>query len=265
MEFLDFQAIAKAVSFKDVLDKLEIPYTEIRGELKGQGFIVTLKTNRYTNPTGNDFGNVINFVMRHFDMNARDAASWLKKNFLSKQEEQPELPNYKLKYCDWLKDFGIPEHIAYELEIGQVVDHKGPAQGNIAIAIRDITGKKVGYAFYNPKKDKFFYFKAYKHDHIYNLDKCVPGCKIAFLFENPLNTAKHSNIPNCIGLTSGNLTIAQINALTTLEALILIHQDDARIQYLTNKLSPYLFVKALKDIKELDADKVFWLANTGRN
>jgi hypothetical protein len=54
MEFLDFKAISEAIPFQKVLDWLNIPYTEVNGEIKGEGFIISVSKNRYTNPTGSD-------------------------------------------------------------------------------------------------------------------------------------------------------------------------------------------------------------------
>lgn len=264
MEFLDFKSIAKAVSFKDLLDMLEIPYTEIKGELRGQGFIVTLKTNRYTNPTGNDYGNVINFVQRHLDMGARDAASWLKKNLLAKEPKQPELPVYTLEYCQELADIGIPEEIATKLEIGKI-KNKGYNCGKIGFRVRDINNVPVGYIIYDPKKSEYYPVKQYKHDHIYNLNNVGPKEKTAILYEDPINAAKHSKVaPFCIGMTRGNLTEAQVNLLKRFERILIIHHDEKQAQYLVSKLSKFLFVMSTTG-KDEDFQKFALMLTMGRN
>jgi hypothetical protein len=41
-EFLNFQEISQKVSFSDLLNWLNIPFTQTQnGELKGEGFIIT--------------------------------------------------------------------------------------------------------------------------------------------------------------------------------------------------------------------------------
>jgi hypothetical protein len=247
MEFLDFKAIAEAVKFEDLLNILNIPFTQANGELKGDGFIVTSK-NRYTNPTGKDYGNVINFLVNKKGMTPRDAASWIKKTFLSEQPKpQRPLPTYKLAYCKELEELGITEEVAKQLEIGKVVEHKGKSAGKIAFRIRSIDGTPVGYCIYDPKKKEYFYYSQYKHDHLYNLNNVDTKGNVAVLFEDPINAARHhSFFPVCISLTVGNLTSAQTNLLRRFDHILIVHHDEKRSQYLVNKLSQFAFVMATK-------------------
>ena len=50
MEFLDFKAISNSVPFKKMLDHFNIAYEEVEGQLKGEGFVVSMEKNLYFNP-----------------------------------------------------------------------------------------------------------------------------------------------------------------------------------------------------------------------
>ncbi len=265
MEFLDFKAIAAAIQFQTVLDWLNIPYTQVDGEIRGEGFIITVSKNRYTNPVGSDYGNVINFLQAKKGMSAREAASLLKKTFLTNEKPAPTLPVYKLQYCKELEDLGISEETARKLEIGKVVEHKGKSAGKIAFRIRSVDGEPVGYCIFDPKKKEYFYYSQYKHDHIYNLNNVDQREKTAIMFADPINVAIHDKVcPFCIGMTRGNLTQAQTDLLKRFERILIIHHDEKQAQYLVNKLSKFVFVMATEGSQE-DFDKFTHLLAMSKN
>jgi hypothetical protein len=225
--FLNFFEISK-IPFKEVLEHLQITYTETIKELKGQGFIVSKGKNKYFNPTGTDKGSVINFVANHNEMSLRDAAEMLYKEFKA-VAESPGIPEYDLHYCEFLEKEGISESIAKEWEVGLVKNHKGPAAGRIAFKIMN-GSQKVGYALLNPKDGSWFYFSGYKHDYIYGLNHYTNGV----LYPNPLLAVKNQGL----GLTHPGLTEAQEQAL--IHNLNAIQVNDLRI---ANRLMKYIFVK----------------------
>src|ERR1035438_8852993 len=109
MEFLNFSEISQKISFKEVLDWLNIPYSVYQnGEIRGEGFIINTVKNLYLNPKGADKGSVINFLSNFKGIDVRSAASELNKRFLTEAKEpKRELPNLELHYCKFLEDKGI--------------------------------------------------------------------------------------------------------------------------------------------------------------
>ena len=81
-KFIDFNTLADQVAFKEVLDWLEIPYTEKNGKLIGNGFSVDIKANRYKGSADN-YGNIINFVACVKKCDLRKAAEMIDEQFLS--------------------------------------------------------------------------------------------------------------------------------------------------------------------------------------
>jgi len=171
MEYLNFAEISKKIFFKDVLDWLNIPYTITQqGEIKGEGFIITVAKNLYFNPLGQDKGSVINFLAKKKNIDIRTAAAELKQVFLKEQKQPPkELPVLELHYCKFLEDKGISKEMAKEYEIGLVKQHSIIA-GKIAFKMYDDLSIHTGYVAYNPNKDEWFFPKGYQRD-LFNIHR----------------------------------------------------------------------------------------------
>lgn len=171
MEYLNFAEISKKIFFKDVLDWLNIPYTITQqGEIKGEGFIITVAKNLYFNPLGQDKGSVINFLAKKKNIDIRTAAAELKQVFLKEQKQPPkELPVLELHYCKFLEDKGISKEMAKEYEIGLVKQHS-IISGKIAFKMYDENGVHTGYVAYNPQKDEWFFPKGYQRD-LFNIHR----------------------------------------------------------------------------------------------
>jgi hypothetical protein len=231
--YLNFSEISK-IPFQKVLEWLEIPYTQTQdGKLTGQGFIITIKKNLFFNPTGEDKGSIINFVANYRDMSLRDAAALLHNEFLIEHQ----IPEYDLHYCEFLEKEGIPESTAKEWEVGLVKNHKGPAAGRIAFKIRDIDGNKVGYALYNPKDGSYFYFRGYKHDHIYGLHRVQKPT----LYQDPLSAVKN----DAISLTYTGLTEAQEKALIHRLSALELSSALSNLDNLVKKLVNNIYIKTV--------------------
>ena len=101
-EFLNFAEISKAIPFSDVLNWLNIGYSQKNGELRGDGFIINIDKNLFFVPDNDALkGSVINFVAHYKKIELREAASLLKQQFLSKTKEKKpkrEMPNLTLEW-----------------------------------------------------------------------------------------------------------------------------------------------------------------------
>jgi len=170
-DFLNFSEISSKIPFKDVLDWLNVPYSATQnGELKGDGFIVNTSKNLYFNPNGDDKGSVINFLSNLKGIDLRSAAKELKDTFLTTPTEpKRDLPNLELHYCPFLKEKGISEELAKELEIGLVKQHSIIA-GKLAFKTYDENGQHSGYVAYNMAKNEWFFPKNFRRT-LYNANR----------------------------------------------------------------------------------------------
>ncbi len=246
MEFLDFKAISNAVPFKKMLDHFNIAYEEVEGQLKGEGFVVSLEKNLYFNPKGADKGSIINFLARHMDIELREAAKAIKNHFLVKKEEVEEkkIPEYDLKYDHpFLKEKGIAPEQAEEFEMGYY-SQRGIMAGKIAIKIRDKTGEKIGYVGRNIKdnaKGKYFFFKGYKSEHIYNLHTVKGNSCILTVSPFHVVTLHAQGYKNAVALVAHSMTEAQEELLKQFDEILLLHPKPDNI---LKRLSRFAFVKA---------------------
>ena len=238
-EFLNFAEISQKVQFKDLLDWLNTPYTPTQqGELKGEGFIVTIAKNLYFNPNGEDKGSVINFLSKQKGLDLRSAALELKKQFLTEAKEpKRELPNLELHYCPFLKERGISEELAKQLEIGFVKQHSIIA-GKLAFKTYDENGQHSGYVAYNYTKDEWFFPKGYKRT-LYNPLK-FNGEEVIVTSDifTALDFIK-SGTP-AVSLIGKSMTDIQAEQLSKFTRVVLVHPEPDNI---VARLAKKSFVK----------------------
>lgn len=236
--FLNFFEISK-VPFERVLNWLDIPFTDARTELKGQGFIVNKAKNLYFNPTGTDKGSIITFVAHRKDIGIRSAAELIYNQFMA--GETIMIPEYELHYCEFLEREGITEDQAKDWECGLVKNHKGPAAGRVAFKIRDEYGAKVGYALCNPNDRGWFYFRNYQHKHIYGLHKVPKDCDSVVILTDPL-MAVAFNAENAVALTHYGINDSQLELLKRFTYVEIINNSADNVIL---KLAKQSFVKEL--------------------
>ena len=108
MEYLNFQEISEKVPFRALLDWLNIPYKEkngeLKGDLRGELFIVTESKNKYFLTKDKTGGGVINFLSDYKLIDLRASASELKKQFLTFTKPKSDMPELKLEYCKFLEE-----------------------------------------------------------------------------------------------------------------------------------------------------------------
>lgn len=254
-EFLNFSVIGRAIPFKDVLDSLNVPYTEAKGEIKGQGFIVNKQKNLYFNPTGHDKGSVINFLSAIKGISLREAAQELKKQFLDAPRPK-EIPEYELQHNhSFLAERGITPETAEYFELGYY-GKRGIMAGKIAIKIRDAEGNKVAYIGRNLKGDnKYFFFKGYKHEHLYNLYRVKT--EYAILTISPFDVIHIHNLGfnYAVGLLSLSMSKEQEQLLKHFKRILLLHPNPDNI---LARLAKTAFIKApsINSVKGISAEEV---------
>jgi len=241
---VDFKTIS-LIKFKDVLDWLQIQYTETKTELRGEGFVINLEKNLYFNPTGQDKGSIINFVSTRKNLSLRDAAIELKKKFLDPiREPKRPIPNLTLHYCDFLKDY-CSEPNARDLEVG-LVKEKSIMAGKIAFKMFGPNKEHVGYIGFDPEKLQWFFPKHYKNDYLWNFHYAYKAnMKVVHAAPDPLVglVLIQNGHLNTVAFTSRNPTDAQIEQICRFKAAQLnIAKDD-----LILKLARRIYVLAPPD------------------
>lgn len=240
-EFLSFPDISSRVKFKDFLDWQNIPYTITQqGEIRGEGFIVTISKNQYFDPkTPNKIGgSVINFLANRKGVDLRTAAKEIKDHFLvAPKEPKREIPNLELHYCKFLEDRGISQELAKELEIGLVKQHSIIA-GKLAFKTYDENGNHSGYVGYNISKDEWFFPKGFKRT-LYNPKKLDSGGVILTvdLFTCLSLIARDNPAVSLIGKT---MTDIQAEQLSKFENILVVHPEPDNIIV---RLSKVCYVK----------------------
>jgi len=242
MEFLNFSEISQKISFQQLLDWLNIPYSTQNGEIKGEGFIINTAKNLYLNPNGKEKGSVINFLANNKGLDVRSAASELKKQFLSKVEPKKEPPNLELHYCKFLEEKGISEDLAKEYEIGLVKQHSIIA-GKIGFKAYDENGQHSGYIAYNPKDDSWFFPKGFKRT-LYNAYRIKSDEVIVTVSIWETLEFIENGIPS-VSLVGKTMTDIQAEQLSRFSRVVLVHPEPdnivirlARLTYV--KVSPPL-------------------------
>jgi len=240
-QYLDFKKISQAVKFSILLDYLSIPYTEVKGELKGEGFIVNIGKNLFFDPNSENKGGPINFLANHENIDLRTAAKKL-QDLLLKEPKKPkrDLPELELHYCKELEDWGISEAVAKDFEAG-LVKVRSIMAGKVAFKLYDEQGKHVGYIGYDPKG--WFYPKGFKAgDYVYNLNR-RNGNQFAFLVSSPLEVLKMQakGHKNTIGLLSSSMSDRQLELISSFKYIYLVHPKPDNIIL---RLSKFCYCKA---------------------
>jgi hypothetical protein len=255
-EFLDFKTIS-AVPFKKILDWQQIPYSETnKGELKGQGFIVTIAKNLYFNPTGQDKGSCINWLANHKDVDLREAAKLIKQQFIDEPKEPKRpIPELELSYTKEVEKLGISAKLAEDYEIGYA--KHGIMKGKVAFLIRDEKGEKVGYVGLNPD-GSWFFPKGLHRNWVYNLYRAVSDYAICVCGLPEVVHLSGLGFGFAVALGAGTATDVQVELLRQRfrRILLLCHSDNLN---LVGRLSRFLFVKSIvlsKPISEHTPDDV---------
>jgi len=238
-DYLDFAEISK-VPFQEVLNWQNVPFQETKAELKGDGFIVNKDKNLYFNPQGDDKGSVINWLSTRERISLREAAQLIRDHFNGKPPEKKEIPEYELHYHKFLEERGITPEIAQEYELG-LVKSRGVMAGKIAIKIRDAEGEKVAYIGRNLKGErKYFFFKGYTHDHIYNLHRQEHPYVILTVSPFDVLHLVKEGFPFSIGLLQRSMSAKQEELMKRFKRVVLFHPEGDNIAL---RLSKVCFVK----------------------
>ena len=237
MEFLNFSEISQKVTFQQLLDWLNIPYSTQNGEIRGDSFIITTSKNLYFNPNGEDKGSVINFLSKQKGIDLRSAAQELKKQFLTEAKEpKREIPELELHYCPFLKDKGISEELAKQLEIG-FVKQRSIMAGKLAFKTYDQEGNHSGYVGYNYSKDEWFFPKGFKRT-LYNPMKCSGDIILTVdIFSTITGIIEGKKCCSLIGKTMTDIQAEQLSQFTS---VVLVHPEPDNI---VARLAKKSFVK----------------------
>ncbi|RPI19223.1 MAG: hypothetical protein EHM58_02580 [Ignavibacteriae bacterium] len=256
-EFLNFAEISKAVLFQDLLDILNIPYKQKKGELHGDGFIVNIDKNLFFMPKNDAVkGSPINFLAYYRNLDLRTAAEELKNHFLKKEKEpKREIPNLTLEWHEYIVKRGISREIAQEYEVGYV-KQRSVIAGRIAFKIYDHTGKHIGYIGYKPEDDSWFYPKGFKRPlfGVYRLKET----KYVIVTVDPFDALKIASLGlrQVVSLLANSMTSEQEEQLKRFKYILLFHKEPENI---VNRLCKTSFIKApelSKSLKELTDQKL---------
>jgi hypothetical protein len=247
--FVDFNHISKSITFKQLFDNLNIPYSEKKEEMKGEyknlKFIVNKEKNLFFCPNNdNAKGSVINFLAAITGSDLRTAAIDLQERFLHKAKE-PEraLPDLKLHYCDFLESYGISKETAQEYEVG-LVKQKSIISGKIGFKCYDINGTTTGYVSFNPKetgKSRWFFPQNFKRT-LWNAQRATVFEK-AIVCCNPFDALVllQKGFKNTYCLIGKSMTASQEEVLKLFKSILLLHPEPENIVL---RLSKYSSVKA---------------------
>ncbi len=243
-EFLNFAEISKAVSFQDLLDVLNIPYTQKKGELHGDGFIVNIDKNLFFMPKNDSVkGSPINFLAYYKNVELRDAAAELKKQFLSKKKEikpKRDMPNLTLEWDPYLQERGITPEIATQYEVGYV-KQRSIVAGRIAFKIYDHDGKHTGYIGYKNENGSWFFPKGFKRP-LYNSHN-LKNTKSIIVTVDPFDALRLVSLgfTQVASLLANSMTAEQEEQLKKFKYILLFHKEPQNIQM---RLCSICFIKS---------------------
>jgi hypothetical protein len=264
--YLNFKEICEKVEWKPFLDRLCAGYSETNsGELKGYveengnklNFIVNPAKGVFKTPSGSHTGSQINLLMALRLCGYREAAQWLKSEFIDEKPppEEKKVPDLKLEYKHL--DGILTEEEATKFEVGYC--GHGILRGRIAITIRDHQGEKVAYTGRAIKDDQQLYLfpKGYKQDHIYLLN-ALEDKKWAILTADPLDCWNvNLKIPHRgISLLSLNMTDAQAFLLAQIKYVMLLHPSLDNIALRLCKHTAIFCPKLPKAVRHMDASEL---------
>ena len=250
-EYLNFKEISQNVRFKELLNHLNIPYSDSqKGELKGDGFVVTISKNLYFNPHGDDKGSVINFLANLRCVSLREAAKELKDAFLNENEKiskDQAIPDLELEYHKVLSDLAISEELAQEYEIGYV-SKRSIMAGKIAFKCYDENGVHIGFVGWKFKENGWFFPKGFERP-LYNLNRVEKGGNIVVtndLLDTLYLLSKGEKQVVC--LMGNSMTSKQGELVANnFHSVQLVHPNP---EYIIQELSKSVFVKQA-DLNEM--------------
>ncbi len=254
-EYLDFNEISRKISFADLLDYCNIPYTRKGKELKGEGFIVDTGKNLYFNPKGDDKGSVINFLHARNGGTLRDCALELKRQFLdTPKTPKREIPTLELEHGQAaVIKLGIDEETAKYFDIGYC-GQKSIMAGKVAFKIIDHNNEHRGYI--GLKEDQWFYPKGFRRDTLYNLFRTNREAVILTVSVLDVIHIHGLGFPFVVGLMGKSATSSQLDLLQRFKRILLLHPEPENIR---NRILEFAFVKSPhleKPVRELTKDDI---------
>lgn len=258
-EFLNFKEISSKISFEDVLNWLNIPFEKKGDELKGDGFIISIEKNLFFSPTNEDVkGSVINFVSYYNGIELREAASLLKRQFLSEKEEtkpKRDIPILTLEWDAYLAERGISPDITKAYGIGYVKQRSIMA-GRIAVKIHNHSGEHIGYIGYKKEDDSWFFPKGFKRP-LYNAHS-LKDTKAVVVTTDPFDALRFISLgyTQAVSLLGNSMTTEQEEALKRFRYILLFHPEPANI---VSRLYPTNFVRApvlLKSLRNMSDEEM---------
>jgi hypothetical protein len=216
---LDFNYISQSVPFVALLTWLAVPFKEENGYLKGEGFSVNKGKNLYFDLKTHTGGSVINFLSKYHNIPVKEAAQQIYDEFLDEKGITKTIPELELLYCDYLKARGISEETQKQMEFG--LSNQGSAKGRIAFRIRH-EARLVGHILWKIKEEALFFYKDWKNDYLWNLDKVKTQDLI--LTTDPFVSAHIYGLgyQNVACLMSANMTEAQENLIVGRFCMVLL-------------------------------------------
>lgn len=243
-EYLNFGEISSQISFEEVLNWLNIPYQKKGKELKGEGFIVSIEKNQFFSPKDETVkGSVINFVAENKKIDLREAASLLKKEFLTNHKPSAtkrDIPHLQLDYDSYLQERGITPAIAKEYEVGYV-KQRSIIANRIGVKVYSTEEELIGYVAYNKEENTWFFPKGFKRP-IYNFHRVKETSGIV-VTTDPFDALRIISLgfTKVVSLLAKSMTTEQEKQLRHFTYILLLHPEPHNI---TLRLSTFCFVKA---------------------
>lgn len=257
--YLNFGDISKAIQFEDVLNWLNIAFTQTDKELRGEGFIINKEKNLFFAPENeNQKGSIINFVSHYKSISLREAASILKVQFLSKEKEHKTkrpMPELKPEWHPYLHERGITSEIAAEYEVGYI-NQRSVVAGRIAFKIHDHSGNLAGYIGYKEESKEWCTPKGFKRP-LYGSYR-LKDKKYVIVTTDPFDTLKIAScgLSQVVSLLSDSMSKEQEEELKKYRYIYLFHPKPANI---VARLYETSFIHApvlLKSIKEMTKEEI---------
>jgi len=257
--YLNFEEISKAIQFEDVLNWLNIPFTQTDRELRGEGFIINKEKNLFFAPENDEQkGSVINFISHYKSISLREAASMLKLQFLSKQKEhKPKrgMPDLKPEWHPYLQDRGITPEIAKEYEVGYI-NQRSVVAGRIALKVYDHKGDLSGYIGYKEETRDWYMPKGFKKP-LYGSYR-LKDKKYVIVATDPFDALKIAScgLIQVVSLLSESMSKEQEEELKKYRYIYLLHPKSTNI---VSRLYETSFVHApvlSKSIHEMTKEEI---------
>ncbi len=253
-EFLNFKEISEKISFEDVLNWLNIPFTRTDKELKGDEFIVSIEKNLFFSPKNENLkGSVINFLANKNGIDLREAAKLLKAQFLSGENEHTPkraIPNLTLEHHNYLIERGITREVAEQYEVGYVKQRSVMA-GRIAFKIYDSKENHLGYVGYKAEHNSWFFPKGFKRS-LYNAHN-IKSNEFVIVTIDPFDALRiiSLGINEVVCLLANSMTAEQEEELKRFKNILLFHKEP---QNIVSRLCGSSFIKSpllSKSLKEM--------------